>query len=92
MLLTAAQPDDPQRQVTALALIVILLGVVGVCTLLMLAARRRARVRRAKREAPDATPHLDAWEESGRRAEPSISSFDDEDDETPRGSGPKTWS
>lgn len=92
MLTTLAQSDDPRRQVSALALIVVLLGVVGVCTLVMLAARRRARVRRTKRENTPGVPHPDAWAESGKRADPAISAFDDDEEPPPGASGPKTWS
>ena len=92
MLITPATTDDPtMSRVSALAMIVVLLGVIGVCVLLMLAARRRARVRRAGLTRDPKTELPDAWEESGKRVDPSISSFDI-DDEAPGESGPKTWS
>jgi len=73
---------DAYTQWAILLGLVALLGVVAVATLWAVAIRRRARRARLRRESSRAPgePPPDAWAESGRRLDESITHFDDDDD------------
>jgi heme/copper-type cytochrome/quinol oxidase subunit 2 len=80
--LAAAEPipQEAYRRASTLTLMLAILGVVVVTTLLMVVVVRRSRRRRDAMPKPAPTEHVDAWAESGRRFDTSITEIDPDDD------------
>ncbi len=73
-------PQEAYRRASALTLMLAILGVVMVTTLLMIVVIRRGRRRQEALPKPAPTEHVDAWAESGRRFDSSITEIDPDDD------------
>ncbi len=78
-----SNPIDPEayRQVSALTLMVALLGVTLVTALAMIVVIRRSQRRKAQQPKPAPTKHVDAWTESGKRFDNSIVEINPENDD-----------
>lgn len=77
---SAAQPDrrEAYRQWSSMMLVLILLALIAVTVLAFIVMQRRARRRRDVLPKRPDQPRVDAWEESGRRFDDSITQFDDD--------------
>ena len=73
-------PQEAYRRVSSLTLMLAILGVVLVTTLSMIVVVRRSRRRRDAMPKSAPTEHVDAWAESGRRFDSSITEIDPDDD------------
>jgi len=84
---TSDQPTNSQltpeayRDISSLTLFVAIIGVLAGITLGLVITTKRAHRRKAR--APKSTPttHTDAWTESGKRFDPSITEIDPTKDE-----------
>jgi len=78
-----SNPIDPEayRQVSALTLMLALLGVVLITVLALIVVIRRSQRRKAEQPKPGPTKHVDAWAESGKRFDSSIVEINPEDDD-----------
>ena len=77
-----SNPIDPEayRQVSALTLMLALLGVLIITALAMIVVIRRSQRRKAQQPKPSLTKHVDAWAESGKRFDTSIVEINPDDD------------
>ncbi len=72
--------QEAYRRASSLTLMLAILGVVMMTTLLMVVTIRRSRRRKEALPKPKPTEHVDAWAESGRRFDSSITEIDPNDD------------
>jgi len=73
-----APPREAYRQWSSLMLILIILAVILLTGLAFIIVQRRGRRRKEQLPKRSSLPHVNAWEESGRRFEGSITDFDDD--------------
>jgi len=77
---TDSIPPEAYRRVSSLTLMLAILGVILVTTLSMIVVVRRSRRRKDAMPKPAPTEHVDAWAESGRRFDSSITEIDPDED------------
>ena len=74
--------QDAYRRGYSLILMLSLLGILAVMMLVTIIILRRSRLRRQADAQLGPTEHIDAWAESGRRFDNSITEIDLTDDES----------
>ncbi len=73
-------PQEAYRQVSSLTLMFAILSILLIMILSMIVVLRRSQRRKADEKKPAPTEHVDAWAESGRRFDNSITEIDPNDD------------
>ncbi len=73
-------PQEAYRQVSSLTLMFAILCILLIMTLSFIVVIRRNRRRKEAAPKPAPTEHVDAWAESGRRFDNSITEIDPNDD------------
>lgn len=74
-------PQEAYRQVSSLTLMFAILSILLIMILSMIVVLRRSQRRKADEPKPQPTEHVDAWAESGKRFDPSITEINPEDDD-----------
>ena len=74
-------PPEAYREISSHTLFVAIIGVLAVIMLGLVITTKRAHRRKANAPKPGPTTHTDAWTESGKRFDPSITEIDPSKDE-----------
>lgn len=71
-------PREAYRQWSSLMLILVILGVIVLTGMALIIVQRRGRRRKDRLPKRPSLPHVNAWEEAGRRFDGSITEFNDD--------------
>lgn len=74
-------PPEAYRQASSLTLMFALLAIVLIMILSLIVVLRRSQRRKASEPKPLPTEHVDAWAESGKRFDSSITEINPEDED-----------
>lgn len=73
-------PEEAYRRASTLTLMFAILCILLIMILSFVVVIRRSQRRKESQHKPGATEHIDAWAESGRRFDNSITEIDIDDD------------